>query len=143
MEFLLYLSPESHKIYTLISQKVKVVENAPICRKHDIFGWYQSNKKLITICTDRIKDFQNFEKYVNETINHESVHVAHECKSNNGTMIPFGISPDTMHLDDRRKTDLNSSIRINGETNRRIEHEALWMEDKPDKVEYVLKKYCF
>ena len=55
MEFLLYLSPASQEIYQMISRKVMVVENTPICRKHDIFGFFDSKKNIMTFCTSKIK----------------------------------------------------------------------------------------
>ena len=70
MEFLLYLSPESTEIYQIISRRIRVVENTPICRKHDIYGWFDSNKKTLTICTDRIISNDNSKYYMNETLLH-------------------------------------------------------------------------
>ena len=45
MEFLLYLSPQSTEIYQMISRRIRVVENTPICRKYDIYGWFDATKK--------------------------------------------------------------------------------------------------
>ena len=143
MEFLLYLSPSSQEIYNMISRKVRVVENTPICRKHDIFGWYDSQQNVMVFCTSKIKTNSDYRYYVNETLLHESVHVAQSCKAGSGYVKSFGISKLSMPLTQRRKDDVNSAIKINGEDYRQIEHEAFWMEDKPDKVRYVLKKYCF
>ena len=143
MEFLLYLSPDSREIYNMISQKVRVVENAPICRKYSIMGWYNSKQNVMTFCTNKIKTTIDPEYYVNETLIHESVHVAQSCKEGNGYIESFGISKSSMPLTQRRKDDVVSAVKINGEQVRHIEHEAFWMEDKPDKVRYVLQKYCF
>ena len=143
MEFLLYLSPASREIYNMISQKVRVVENAPICRKHSIMGWYNSKQNILTFCTNEIKTTVDFRNYVNETLLHESVHIAQACKDGGGYIEEFGISKLSMPLTERRKHDVASSVKINGEKVRLIEHEALWMEDKPDKVKYVVQKYCF
>lgn len=143
MEFLLYLSPASQEIYNMISQKVRVVENAPICRQHDIFGWYNPQENSMTICTNRIKNNPDYAYYVNETLLHESTHLAQSCKVGRGYLAPFGISKSAMPISDRRKTDINSAAKIVGEHIRPIEHEAFWMEDKPDKVKYVVQKYCF
>jgi hypothetical protein len=143
MEFLLYLSPQSQEIYNLISQRVRVVENAPVCRKYDIYGFYELSKNTLVFCTDKIKSHNNIEYDVNETLLHESVHVAQSCKAGSGYVISFGISKSHMPLTERRKIDINSAVRISGEEIRHIEHEAFWMEDKPDKVKYVVQKYCF
>jgi hypothetical protein len=143
MEFLLYLSPTSREIYQMISRKVRVVENAPICRKHDIFGWYDASQNTMTFCTQKIKNFGNTEYYVNETLLHETTHIAQSCKASNGTLEPFGISKSFMNLTSRRLDDINAAVQISGEVVRQSEHEAFWMEDKPDKVRYVVQKYCF
>jgi uncharacterized protein YdeI (BOF family) len=147
MEFLLYLSPAGQEIYNMISRKVRVVENTPICRKYDIYAWYDSMEKKMTICTGKIKSTQNtysnIKEYVNETIFHESTHIAQACKSNDGYTRAFGISLSQMPLTQRRKNDIKSAVSINGSKVFRMEHEAFWMEDKPNEVKYVLQKYCF
>jgi hypothetical protein len=143
MEFLLYLSPDGRDIYNLISQTVRVVENTPICRKYDIYGWYDANTKTMIFCTDRIKSGPNPQNYINETLFHESVHVAQSCKNKMTGIFPLGISLQLMPLSDRRKADLGKTIKEYNNSHLRVEHEAFWMEDKPDKVKYVLQKYCF
>jgi hypothetical protein len=142
MEFLLYLTPSSQEIYKMVSQRVKVNENAPICKKYEIFGWYQSTTNTLTFCTQAIKEFGQVSYYVNETLLHESVHVAQACKSNNGYVKPFWISLNSMPLSSRRKNDVSTASKVHGDGVKQIEHEAYWMEDKPDKVKYVLRKYC-
>ena len=143
MHFLLYLSPEGTEIYNMISKKVRVVENTPICRKYDIFGWYQNTTKTMVFCTDKIVSKGNPNYYVNETLFHESAHVAQSCKQNMESIKPFGISPSKIYLSDVRKNDLKLSYSIGGSEVISIEREAYWMEDKPDQVKYVLQKYCF
>lgn len=142
MDFLLYLTPANQEIYKIVSQKVRVNENAPICRKYEIFGWYQATNNTLTFCTKAIKDFGNVSYYVNETLLHESAHIAQACKSNNGYVREFGISPKSMPLSERRKSDVSSAVKDHGDKVRQIEHEAYWMEDKPNQVKYVLRKYC-
>jgi hypothetical protein len=144
MEFLLYLSPAGRDIYNLISQKVQVSENTPICRQYNIYGWYDSRKNNMVVCTDKIKSTSSsLSESIDETIFHESVHIAQDCKSISGYTEKFGISIAQMPLNERRQNDVRSAIAIVGQENYRIEHEAFWMEDKPDKVRYVLQKYCF
>jgi hypothetical protein len=141
MEFLFYLSPQSTEIYQMISRKIKVVENTPICRKHDIYGWFDVNKKTMTICTDRIISNDNSKYYMNETLLHESVHVAQYCKSK--SLTPLDIANSQLQLSSRRNQDVESAVKISGPSVRQIEREAFWMEDKPNEVKYVVKKYCF
>ena len=140
MNFLLYLSPESTEIYQMISRRIRVVENTPICRKYDIYGWFDVNEKTMTICTDRIVSRNDSEHYVNETLLHESVHIAQYCK--NKSLTPLGITPSQLQLSSRRNQDVESAVKISGPLVRQIEREAFWMEDKPNEVKYVVKKYC-
>ncbi len=142
MEFLLYLTPSSQEIYKIVSRKVRINENAPICRKYEIFGWYQSTTNTLTFCTKAIKDFGNVSHYVNETLLHESVHIAQACKSNNGYIRAFGISPNSMPLNQSRANDVAAATKLHGNGVKQIEHEASWMENKPNQVKYVLRKYC-
>jgi hypothetical protein len=140
MEFLLYLSPQSTEIYQMISRRIRVVENTPICRKHDIYGWFNVIEKTMTICTDRIISNDNSTYYMNETLLHESVHIAQYCKNN--SLTPLGISNSQIQLSSRRNQDIESAVKISGPSVRQIEREAFWMEDKPNEVKYVVKKYC-
>jgi hypothetical protein len=140
MDFFLYLSPESTEIYQMISRRVRVVENTPICRKYDIYGWFNINEKTMTICTDRIVSRGESEYYVNETLLHESVHIAQYCK--NKSLTPLGIASSQLQLSSRRNQDVESTVKISGPSVRQIEREAFWMEDKPNEVKYVVKKYC-
>ena len=141
MQFLLYLSTQTMDIYNLVSKKVRVVENAPICRKYDIFGFYDTKIKVLSICTDRIKLRGNIENNIKETLLHESVHVAQSCKTNFRYLTPFGINPSSMYLNYQKENDLKKVISFD-HTLKYIDREAFWMEDKPEKVNYVLKKYC-
>ena len=143
MNFLLYLSPEGTEIYNMISRKVRVVENTPICRKYDIFGWYQNTTKTMVFCTDKILSKPNPHYNFNMVLFHESVHVAQACKQNMREIKAFRISPSTMNLSENLEKDLKISVKNFGSTVANIEREAYWMETKPDKVKYVLKKYCF
>ena len=140
MEFLLYLSPQSMEIYQIISRRIKIVENTPICRKHDIYGWFNVIEKTMTICTDRIISRNDSEYYINETLLHESVHIAQYCK--NKSLTPLGIDSSQLQLSSRRNQDVESAVKISGPLVRQIEREAFWMEDKPNEVKYVVKKYC-
>jgi hypothetical protein len=142
MEFLLYLSPDGQSIYNMVSKKVQVVENAPICRQYDIFGFYSASKKTLTFCTDKIKTYGNVEYNIFETLLHESTHVAQSCKGNFKELSAFGINSSSMYLTNRRERDLQKVIAYN-QNLKQIDREAYWMEDKPEKVKYVIQKYCF
>ena len=142
MIFLLYLSPEGMDVYNMISKKVRVVENAPICRKYDIFGFYNAPQKTLTMCTSKIKTYENVTKNIQETLMHESTHVAQSCKTNFRYLTPFGINSSNMYLSYQKESDLKKAVAFNPNL-KNIDREAFWMEDKPSKVKQVLKKYCF
>ena len=142
MEFLLYLSTQQMDIYRMVSNKVRVVENAPVCRKYKIFGFYDTTKRVLTMCTDTLKKFENLHTNVNETLMHESVHVAQSCKTKFAFLDSFGINPSLMPLNYQKEQDLKKVIAFDSRL-KNVDREAFWMEDKPEKVKYVVKKYCF
>ena len=142
MEFLLYLSTQQMDIYKMVSNKVRVVENAPICRKYRIFGFYDTTKRVLTMCTDTLKKFENLHTNVNETLMHESVHVAQSCKTRFTFLDSFGINPSLMPLSYQKEQDLKKVIAFDSRL-KNVDREAFWMEDKPEKVKYVVQKYCF
>lgn len=140
MEFLLYLTPQAQDILNQIYRaKYSVKENIGYCKSNEnIFGYADFGKKFV-ICTKNIKRSGYDPKfYINETVYHEAVHVAHLC---NGYR-PFGISKNDMPLPSNKLQDVKNSV-SSSTSSAQIEHEAYWMEDKPNKVKYVLKKYCF
>ncbi len=140
MEFLLYLTPQSKDILNQIYKaKYTVKENVGYCRSNkDIFGYTDHGKKLV-ICTKNIKNgTANVSHYINETLLHEAVHVAHHC---NGYR-PFWISKKDMPLPAFKIQGVRDSVK-NSTAPDQMEHEAYWMEDKPDKIKYVIQKFCF
>jgi len=137
MEFLLYLTPIGAEIVQNINKTgYSIKENIEYCRDKDLFGYTQSDK--IVVCTSNIeKSGHDVKFYVNETIYHEGVHVAHMCNGNK----PLNISVKDMPLSKNKLNDVRRSSSVSKSTGQ-MEHEAYWMEDKPKKVNYVIKKYC-
>jgi len=142
MDFLLYLSAQQMDIYKMVSKKSRVVENAPVCRKYKIFGFYDSRTRVLTMCTGNIKKYNNVVEDVNKTFMHEAVHVAQSCKTNFDGLGTFGINPSIMSLSNQKEKDLKKVIDFDYRL-KYIDREAFWMEDKPEKVKYVIQKYCF
>lgn len=135
MDFLLYLNPVGTEIISIIEKlKISIQENPPICKKYkDLFGYKDTNKFIL--CTNNIKNtISPVEFYVNETVYHEAVHVAQNCKK--GTL---GIKNPI--LEDRKKIDVQNSLKYN-KNNYQYEVEAYYLEDKPEIVLSYLKKYC-
>jgi hypothetical protein len=138
MEFLLYLTPIGREIIQNVYKvNYHVQENVGYCRDENIFGYADFKNKFV-ICTNNIK-ISGFDvrHHVNQTVYHEAVHVGHLC---NGYK-PFGISLNDMSLPSNKLQDVRNSVKAST-ASYRIEHEAYWMEDKPEKVKYVIQKYC-
>ena len=138
MEFLLYLTQDSKEILSLLQQaQYRLAENAGICRNKNLFGYADAGKRL-TICTKNIKaSGHDLAFYINETLTHEAAHAAQQCRAS-----AFWISKSVMPLPSNKLNDVSRSTKATG-TDSQIEHEAYWMEDKPNEVKYVLKKFCF
>jgi hypothetical protein len=142
MDYVAYLNPITMEVHQLVQQKVRIVENGSVCNKFDIFGFFDTRKRELTICTSRILRFGDSARHINETILHESVHVAQACKGGFRTMHAFGLNSSDMVLTASREQDLKMYGRFDRH-HRAVEREAFWMEDKPNEVLYVVKKYCF
>jgi len=140
MEFISYLSTDGKDIYKLLSKKIHFAENTSICRKHKIYGWFESSSKTMVFCTQRIKSNPDFKYYVEETLLHESGHVAQYCKGR-GTVVPLGLNAN--YLSSRRIEDLKLSVSMFGNQIRKVETEAYWLENKPSEVKTQILKYCF
>lgn len=136
MDFLLYLTPIGNEIINRVMMKnFNVIENAPICRNKDIFGFAKSPNFII--CTNNIKNrISPVKHYVNETVYHEAVHIAQSCKGG-----ALGIK--NTNLPSNKLTDVTNSVKAYRQGSVVYEMEAYYLEDKPEQVNYYLKKYCF
>jgi hypothetical protein len=138
MDFLFYLTPQAQEIINLANKaKFSIQENVQFCKNKNLFGFVDFGKKFV-ICTKNIQN-SGFDPhfYINETVYHESVHIAHHCNNYQ----PFWISKKDMPLPFNKLQDIKKSLNVSTASSQ-MEHEAYWMEDKPDKVSYVIKKYC-
>jgi hypothetical protein len=146
MEFLLYLTPVGNQIVNnLVSSKVNIYENSGRCQVERIFGHFSSNS--LTICTNNIKEMgYNPYHYVNETLYHEAVHAAQSCRSKKyfGFTKTLGISRQNMPLSYKKESEVKRSVAANGNIfSSGKEHEAYYLEDKPEQVLKYVKKFCF
>jgi hypothetical protein len=137
MEFLLYLTQDSKEILGLLQKaQYAVREDASDCRGKSLFGFAIPSRQLI-ICTQNIKaSGYDLAFYVNETLRHEAVHAAQQCRGG-----AFWIAKESMPLPWNKLKDATRSTKMTG-GNLQVEREAYWMEDKPNEVKYVLSKYC-
>jgi hypothetical protein len=141
MEFLLYLSPTGQQlIQHLISAKFQVGENIAFCKGSTLFGYADFPKKFV-ICTNNIKK-SGFDPnyYIGETVYHEATHAAQICNHSKN----LGLSKKNMPLPSNKMQDIKNSMKATGNTGSTLkEHEAYFLEDKPEKVLYYVKKFCF
>ncbi len=148
MEFLLYLSPQGQQLVNdLISAKFRFYENTQMCRNEpNVFGYVKKSKEFV-VCTGNMKrGGWPLKHYVNETVYHESVHAAQICKG--GFISVFsppalGISKKSMPLSVDKLNEVNQSATIFGIGSKHREHEAYYLENKPQKVIHYVQKYCF
>lgn len=136
MEFLLYLTPIGNQIINRVMMKnFNVVENGAICRNREIFGFTKSPN--FVICTNNIKNkISPVSYYVNETVYHEAVHVAQSCKRG-------ALGVQDIRLSSDKLTDVTKSVKAYNSNATIYEMEAYYLEDKPELVDFYLRKFCF
>tara|TARA_Y100001968_G_scaffold333488_1_gene396606 strand:- start:292 stop:756 length:465 start_codon:yes stop_codon:yes gene_type:complete len=154
MDFIMFLGVKEKEILELLYKaKFKVEENTPLCLiGENYFGFFKREQKTIVICTNnamkrggyhlpRSSREDYFDKtgiYIRRALRHESVHVAQKC---NGGSIKEAFNVEKIKIHPFKNEALIGSTSISGRKDRELE--AYWLEDKPKKVIYILKKYCF
>jgi len=140
MDFLLYLTSDGKQLLNdLISARFRIRENIGLCRTSGAFGETKLNKTIV-ICTNNIKKYGSPYQYVEETLTHEAVHAAQICRRS----MTLGLSKSKMPLPPNKLTDVQNSLKITGNRDAsHAEHEAYYLEDKPSKVRYYVRKFCF
>jgi hypothetical protein len=141
MQFPLYLTSEGKQILDLVAKAhFNIRENISWCADGSYYGATIKENKTFFICTKTILKGPDPKRYLNETVYHEAVHVAQQCKG----MKPIGIPISQMPLPSNKINDIQKSISlVKNKSMGRMEHEAFWLEDKPKQVIYYLKKFCF
>ena len=115
-----------------------ILEKAQFCRNRNLYGYVDYGRKFV-ICTRNVRlGSTDSRQAINTTLQHEAVHVSHMC---NGYR-PFGIAMADMPLPPHKLADVRASARLS-HASAGMEHEAHWLEDKPQKIRYVIKRYCF
>jgi len=140
MQFLAYAAPEAIAIVKILrTSGYRLEENTGLCRKSNIFG-YTDLPKSFVLCTTNIKrGGWDMKKYITETIIHEAVHAAQICNHSE----PLGISKSRMPLPSNKLQDIKNSVAATRSSKIVArEHEAYYLEDKPQEVARILKKYC-
>lgn len=138
MDFLLFLTPINKAIVNdLIKARFHFIENAQMCNVNPrYFGFLYKNNQFV-ICTQNILIGQDNPKFwINQTVTHESVHAAQNCKGGS-----LGYKRENMPLPFEKLDFLLASTSVSKEFHK--EHEAYYLEDSPHKVRALIKKYCF
>ena len=141
MLFPYYLPPESRQLVELIRQaQFTIRENISWCSDGRYAGAIIQDSKTFFICTRNILNKPDANRFLIETVNHEAAHAAQACKG----MKPIGIPLSAMALSRDKVQNIDKSIRLTKHENtRRLEHEAYWLEDKPQETIKYLQKFCF
>lgn len=124
----LFLTPIHQKILNVINQSgvVVIVNEHPVCYNDKYDGYFittkdplnKSNSDELVICFDTIKkNYYGWIDELNRTIAHEAIHVAQECKYDDGYIRPLGFRKDK-------------------------ESEAFAVQDNPKEVLRIVEKYC-
>ena len=113
MDFLLFLTPINKAIVNdLIKAKFLFVENAAICSANPrYFGFLHKDRSFI-VCTNNIIDAEDNPRFwINQTVTHEAVHAAQNCKKGS-----LGYKTENMPLSYRKVQFLMASSSISKES---------------------------
>ncbi len=153
MEFLLYLSSIDKEIVNLIYKSdIQIKENTFLCLKRKKFmGALNRRNKTLIICTENIKNYAGYtiptvlgeerdetKLLIRETLRHEAVHVAQNCNEGNPLALK---NKEEMKVNTYKESLINKSAAISKSEER--EHEAYWLENKPELVINSIKRFCF
>lgn len=144
MDYIAHLNPVEQQVQALVVRAARVVEDAPICYQHDIYGHFNTRGMWMAICTGRMRATEpwNLRRRINETFLHEAVHLAQACKGGHRYLLALGVKRSDMVLDQIRQADLRRIVAADRRLES-IDHEALYYQDKPRKVKHMVHKYCF
>lgn len=148
MEFTGYASPPAVQIISLLrSAKISIRENTRICKDEPgTFGYFVHSDNVFAVCTANIKrGGWPLKHYINETIYHEAVHAAQDCKAKGLRSL---LGPSTLGLKNierkltKDKLDEVKRSTSFGWNSRQRELEAYYLESKPREVIRYLQKHC-
>jgi hypothetical protein len=141
MEFILYLNSISKDIInSVIQARYLIGENIELCRHPMVNGSTSYPPNKFIICTENIKRrSSNVSAEISKTVIHEAVHVAQRCKNN--TLLGDYNQSQISHV---KQSNLRASLSATSDKNNsyRMEHEAYYLEEIPEKVLFYVKKYC-
>jgi len=154
MEFILFLSKLDKEILDLLIKANYVVEENKVecLLNKNIKGLHNFEENKIIICTENAKRKTNYknnkqnpnkdnyktELAIRKALRHEATHVIQKC---NGNKIVMDINKLESKLNKSKRRALEFSIsNFSGTYEKEVE--AYVLEDKPNKVKKLIKKYC-
>ena len=154
MEFIIFLSKLDKEILNLlIKTNYTVEENKIECLiNKEIKGLHNFEENKIIICTENAKRKTNYrnekkqpnkdnfktELAIRKALRHEATHAIQKC-NNNKTVGDIKDLVNRLHPSKRRSLEYSTS-KFSGTYAKEVE--AYILEDKPQKVKNMIKKYC-
>lgn len=147
------LDPDYQDLVNTMKRKgFTIEENAPVCRRLDVVGFYTWGQQRVEICTDRItklnSESSGYRRLLQQTIAHEATHVAQSCRQRSSGNTTLGLAASRLYgLPQSARSDIQKTL-ASHRTNHprsvqwRIEAEAMAMEDRPEQVIAALQTFC-
>ena len=154
MEFIIFLSKLDKDILELlIKAKYIVEENKIECLLNkEIKGLHNFEENKIIICTENAKRKTNYrdkkqltnkdnyktERAIRRALRHEATHAIQKCNDNK-IIGDIKKLENKLHQNKRKALDF-STLNFSGTYEKEVE--AYVLEDRPQKVKKLIKKYC-
>mgnify|MGYP001182497580 CR=1 FL=1 len=153
MEFIIFLSKLDKEILDLLSKANYVIEENKLeCHLNkNIKGIHKYEENKIIICTENAKRKTNYsdkkqqtkdnhktERAIRKALRHEATHVIQKC-NNNKIVGDIKILESKLHKSKRKALEFSTNS-FSGTYEKEVE--AYVLEDKPNKVKDLIKKYC-
>ena len=154
MEFIIFLSKLDKEILALLIKANYIVEENKIecLLNKEIKGFHNFVENKIIICTENAKRKTNYrnekkrpnkdnfktELAIRKALRHEATHAIHKC-NNNETVGDIKNLEGKLHQSKIKALEF-STLDFAGTYEKELE--AYVLEDKPNKVKNLIKKYC-
>lgn len=147
------LEPGYQELVKVMKQRgFSIEDNAPVCKQHDVVGFYTWGQRTAKICTDRISQLNSepaaFRRLLQQTIAHEGVHVAQSCRQRRGGQPSLDLAAARLYgLPASVRADIQKVL-VNHRSSEprsvqwRVEAEAMALEDSPGQVIAALRAFC-
>ena len=154
MEFFIFLSKLDKEIFNLLIKANYIVEENKVecLLNKNIKGLHNFEENKIIICTENAKKKTNFrnikqklnkdnyktERAIRKALRHEATHAIQKC-NNNKIIGDMKKLESKLHQSKRKALEFSTS-NFSGTYAKEVD--AYVLEDKPEKVKNLIKKYC-